>query len=45
MPDYGMTEREFVDKMERQLTAIFRLWAQRFGAVWDYDVKLVKRNR
>lgn len=39
-----MTEPEFVDKMERHLTAIFRLLSQRFGAAMNYDVKLVKRT-
>lgn len=44
MSDYGMTEPEFIDRMERHLTAVFRLLAKRFGAALDYDVKLVKRT-
>ena len=44
MTDYGMTEPEFIDRMERHLTAMFLLIARRFRIAAEYDVKLVKRT-
>jgi hypothetical protein len=42
MPDYGMTEQEFIATLERHLNAIAKVFARRFGVPYRFKVQLVK---
>ena len=44
MPDYGMTEPEFLRELERHLNAIARAFARRFGITADFTIQVIRKD-
>lgn len=44
MPDYGMTEDEFIESLRRQLLSFVRLIERRLGRSLNVDIQVVRKD-